>query len=76
MEGIKSDPYFNALQLKFAYAVTAHKSQGGQWKNVIVDQGYITEEMIDQQYARWLYTAITRASERLYLLNFSEHFFN
>lgn len=75
MEAIKSDPYFNALQLKFAYAVTAHKSQGGQWKNVIVDQGYITEEMIDQQYARWLYTAITRASERLYLLNFHERFF-
>ncbi len=75
MEAIKSDPYFNALQLKFAYAVTAHKSQGGQWKNVIVDQGYITEEMIDQQYARWLYTAITRASEKLFLLNFSDHFF-
>jgi len=76
MEGIKSDPYFNALQIKFAYAVTAHKSQGGQWKNVIVDQGYLTEEMIDQQYARWLYTAISRASEQLYLLNFSEHFFS
>jgi len=76
MEAIKSDPYFNALQLKFAYAVTAHKSQGGQWKNVIVDQGYITEEMIDQQYARWLYTAITRASERLFLLNFHDRFFN
>lgn len=76
MEGIKSDPYFNALQIKFAYAVTAHKSQGGQWKNVIVDQGYLTEEMIDQQYARWLYTAISRASEQLYLLNFSAHFFS
>ncbi|MAY83123.1 MAG: ATP-dependent endonuclease [Flavobacteriales bacterium] len=76
MEAIKTDPYFNALQIKFAYAVTAHKSQGGQWKNVIVDQGYLTEEMIDQQYARWLYTAISRASEQLYLLNFSEHFFS
>lgn len=75
MEAIKSDPYYNALQIKFAYAVTAHKSQGGQWKNVIVDQGYVTEEMIDKQFARWLYTAITRASEKLYLLNFGEHFF-
>lgn len=76
MEAIKSDPYFNALQLKFGYAITAHKSQGGQWKNVIVDQGYLTEDMIDQQYARWLYTAITRASDKLYLLNFTDHFFN
>jgi len=76
MEAIKTDPYFNALQIKFAYAITVHKSQGGQWKNVIVDQGYLTEEMIDQQYARWLYTAISRASEKLYLLNFSEHFFS
>ena len=75
MEGIKSDPYYNALQLKFAYAITTHKSQGGQWKNVIVDQGYLTEEMIDAQYARWLYTAITRASEKLYLLNFHPRFF-
>ncbi len=71
---LKKNPYFNALQIKFAYAVTCHKSQGGQWKNVFVDQGYLTEEMVDQTYARWLYTAVTRASERLYLVNFNEHF--
>ena len=75
MEAVKKDPYFNALQVKFAYAVTCHKSQGGQWKAVFVDQGYLTEEMIDQEYARWLYTAITRATDKLYLLNFHERFF-
>jgi exodeoxyribonuclease-5 len=72
---IKKDPYANALQVKFAYAVTCHKSQGGQWKSVFVDQGYLTEEMIDKKYVRWIYTAITRASEKLYLVNFSNVFF-
>ncbi len=75
-ELLKKNPYFNALQIKFAYAITCHKSQGGQWKNVIVDQGYLTDEMIDISYMRWLYTALTRASKKLYLLNFNEHFFN
>jgi exodeoxyribonuclease-5 len=71
---LKEDPYLNALQIKYAYAVTAHKAQGGQWQAVFVDQGYITEEMLDREYLRWLYTAITRASEKLYLLNFVPRF--
>ncbi|MBL7984589.1 MAG: AAA family ATPase [Flavobacteriales bacterium] len=71
----KEDPYANALQIKYAYAVTCHKAQGGQWKSVFVDQGYVTEEMIDREYVRWLYTAITRASEKLYLLNFHPRFY-
>lgn len=69
------DPYMNALQVKYAYAVTCHKAQGGQWKSVFVDQGYVTEDMIDREYVRWLYTAVTRASEKLYLLNFHPRFF-
>lgn len=72
-KAVREDPYFNALQIKFAYAVTCHKSQGGQWPSVFVDQGYVTEDMIDNNYLRWLYTAVTRATERLYLLNFSDH---
>lgn len=71
---LKEDPYANALQVKYAYAVTAHKAQGGQWQAVFVDQGYVTEEMLDREYVRWLYTAITRASEKLYLLNFVPRF--
>ncbi len=76
MELLKQNPYFNALQVKFGYAVTCHKSQGGQWKAVFVDQGYLTEEMLDTEYARWLYTAVTRATERLYLVNFNDQFFD
>lgn len=75
MELLRKNPYFNALQIKFAYAVTCHKSQGGQWKSVFIDQGYLTEEMIDREYIRWLYTAVTRATERLYLVNFTDYFF-
>jgi len=71
---MKEDPYANALQVKYGYAVTCHKAQGGQWNTVFVDQGYVTEEMIDTDYVRWLYTAITRASEQLYLLNFHPRF--
>lgn len=74
-KAVKNDPYYNAVQVKFAYAITCHKAQGGQWPAVIVDQGYLTEEMIDIEYFRWLYTAVTRASEKLYLLNFSERIF-
>ena len=74
-EALTSDPYFNALQVKFAYAVTCHKSQGGQWEVVLIDQGYLTEEMLGQNYLRWLYTAITRASKSVYLLEFDERFF-
>lgn len=71
----RKDPYVNALQVKYAYAVTCHKAQGGQWECVFVDQGYVTEEMLDREYLRWLYTAVTRASQRLYLLNFHPRFF-
>lgn len=72
---IKEDEFFNALQIKFAYAITCHKSQGGQWENVFVDLGYFTEDMLDKSYLRWLYTAMTRASKKLYLINFKEEFF-
>ena len=72
---IKNNEYFNALQVKFAYAVTCHKSQGGQWSNVFIDQGYITDEMIDREYLRWLYTAFTRATDKVYLVNFKNDFF-
>lgn len=72
---IKKDPYLNALQVKFAYALTCHKSQGGQWEAVFVDQGYLNEDMIDQDYLRWLYTAVTRASKELFLVNFHQKFF-
>ena len=61
--------YFNALQVKYGYAVTCHKAQGGQWKNVYVDLGYIPPEAIGMEFYRWLYTAVTRASQRLYLVN-------
>ncbi len=72
---IKEDKFFNALQIKFAYSITCHKSQGGQWENVFVDLGYFKEEMLDKSYLRWLYTAITRSSKKLYLINFNENFF-
>jgi exodeoxyribonuclease-5 len=71
---ISTDPYYNALQVKFAYAVTCHKAQGGQWKSVFLDQGYFTDEMLSLDYLRWLYTAFTRASEKLYLVNFAKEF--
>ena len=72
---IKEDEFFNALQIKFAYAITCHKSQGGQWENIFVDMGYFTEQMLDKAYLRWLYTAITRATKKLYLINFNDNFF-
>jgi exodeoxyribonuclease-5 len=75
MEYIRKDPYLNALQVKFAYAITCHKAQGGQWKAVFIDQGYLVEEQVDTEFVRWLYTAVTRASEELYLVNFSPTFF-
>ncbi len=72
---VKENEYFNAMQVKFAYAVTCHKSQGGQWNTVYVDQGYISQDRIDKEYYRWLYTAITRASKKLYFINFKDDFF-
>jgi ATP-dependent exoDNAse (exonuclease V) alpha subunit len=72
---IKEDPYYNALQIKFAYAVTCHKAQGGQWDAVFVDQGYLTDEMVDMDFMRWLYTGVTRAKKELFLVNFSSNLF-
>lgn len=69
MKAVKDDPYFNALQIKYAYAITCHKAQGGQWQRVFIDQGYMTEDMLSSDYFRWLYTALTRATERVYLVN-------
>ena len=74
-EKIRENEYYNALQLKFAYAVTCHKAQGGQWDAVFIDQGWLPEEMLNDEYWRWLYTAITRAQERVYFVNFKEEFF-
>ena len=70
---IREDIYYNALQIKYSYAVTCHKAQGGQWARVFIDQGYITEEMLSPDYFRWLYTALTRATERVYLINWPEN---
>lgn len=72
---LKKNPFMNALQVKFSYAVTCHKSQGGQWKNVFVEQGYFIQEMLSIEYFRWLYTAFTRSTEKLYLINFKKEFF-
>ena len=72
---IKQNPYFNALQVKFAYAITCHKSQGGQWENVFVEQGYFTSDMLSKEYFRWLYTALTRTTKKLHLINFKKEFF-
>lgn len=73
---IRENPYFNALQVKYAYALTCHKAQGGQWKAVFVDHGYLTGDMLDKEYYRWLYTAFTRPTEKLYLVNFDDGFFD
>jgi exodeoxyribonuclease-5 len=70
-----SDQYFNALQVKFSYAVTCHKAQGGQWPNVFIDSGYMSDEMFNTEYLRWLYTAVTRATQKLLFVNFNERFF-
>jgi ATP-dependent exoDNAse (exonuclease V) alpha subunit len=66
---LKDDKYYNALQIKYAYAVTCHKAQGGQWAHVYVDQGYMTDDMLTPDYIHWLYTAFTRATEKLHLVN-------
>src|SRR5690606_30022698 len=71
---VKNNKYFNALQVKFSYAITCHKSQGGQWNTVFVEQPYLPNG-VDREYLRWLYTAVTRAREKLYLIGFKEEFF-
>ena len=75
MEELKKDPYYNALQIKFAFAVTCHKAQGGQWPAVFIDQGYLTDEMLNTEFLRWLYTGLTRSNKELFLVNFSDQFF-
>ncbi len=72
MRLLKENEYFNAFQLKYAYAVTCHKAQGGQWANVFIDQGYIADDTRDIDYYRWLYTALTRATGTVYLVNWTE----
>lgn len=69
MERLREDPYYNAMQVKYGYAVTCHKAQGGQWRTVFLDQGYVPADGVNNDYFRWLYTAFTRATERLYLVN-------
>ena len=69
MKALKEDRYYNALQIKYAYAATCHKAQGGQWAHIYVDQGYMTDDMLSADYLHWLYTAFTRATEQLYLIN-------
>jgi ATP-dependent exoDNAse (exonuclease V) alpha subunit len=76
IEKVKISPYFNALQVKFAYALTCHKTQGGQWETVFLDQCYLNERLMNVEYLRWLYTAVTRATKRLFLINFEDRFFN
>lgn len=74
MKKMKENPHYNVVQVKYAYAITCHKAQGGQWKNVFLDIGYMTEEMLGENFYRWLYTAMTRATDRLYLVNLPEEF--
>ena len=75
VEKVKLNPFFNALQVKFAYALTCHKTQGGQWDTVFIDQGYLSDRMLNTEFLRWLYTAVTRATKKLYLVNFESRFF-
>ncbi len=72
--GVKNNKYFNALQVKFSYAITCHKSQGGQWKTIFIEQPYLPDG-VSKEYYRWLYTAVTRAQEKLYLIGFKEEYF-
>ena len=72
MKAVRKDPFYNALQVKFGYAITCHKAQGGQWQHVYIDQGYIADNTAPDDYLRWLYTAFTRATERLFLVNWPE----
>jgi exodeoxyribonuclease-5 len=75
MKKLKEDKYFNALQVKYAYGLTCHKTQGGQWTNVFIDFPFVKEDEINLDYLRWLYTAVTRAKENVFLINFPENFY-
>lgn len=72
LKAVREDPFYNALQIKFAYAITCHKAQGGQWEHIYLDQGYMTDDMLTPDYIHWLYTAFTRATDQLYLVNWPE----
>ena len=74
-DAVRSDPYFNALQIKFSYAVTCHKAQGGQWERVFIDQGMFNRNEITLDYLRWFYTALTRSTDKVYLVNFGDEWF-
>lgn len=74
-EAVRNDPFFNALQIKFAYAVTCHKAQGGQWERVFIDQGMFNRNEITIDYLRWFYTALTRSTDKVYLVNFGDEWF-
>ena len=74
-EAVRRDPYLNALQVKFAYALTCHKAQGGQWSAVFIDQGFLPDGQVNQEFVRWLYTGLTRATDELFLMNFNTQFF-
>jgi exodeoxyribonuclease-5 len=76
MEKVKNNEWFNALQVKFAYTLTCHKTQGGQWETVFIDQPWLPDNIIDKEFLRWLYTAITRATQQVFLVNFKEDFFS
>ena len=73
LKHLREDPHYNAMQIKYAYAVTCHKAQGGQWDRVFLDQGFTPPDMLSSNYLRWLYTAFTRTTEKLYLLNWPEN---
>ena len=73
-ENLRKDPWLNALQVKYGYAMTCHKAQGGQWRHIYLDQGWVTAEMMGVEYYRWLYTALTRATEKVWLVNFRDEF--
>jgi len=75
LEKLRSNPYFHALQVKFAYALTCHKTQGGQWEDVFIDQGFLPDDRINHEFLRWLYTALTRATRNVFLINFEDKFF-
>lgn len=75
LESVRANPNFNALQIKYANALTCHKTQGGQWKAVFIDKGFLKPEMLDTEYLRWLYTAVTRTQKRLFLVNFDDPYF-
>jgi exodeoxyribonuclease V len=72
---MKENPFLNAVQVKFSYSLTCHKTQGGQWAVVLLDQGLIKDGILTKSYFRWLYTALTRATEKVYLINFNDAFF-